>query len=443
MSRLPVVFRVLDETGTDFIAPRQENGHGSSPANPTYAGLTDNNGNALEFLNDTPPEGQTGLPVRLVGGHGRASIHNSSTTPLSAGATYTGTEELNNYADALVTCFTDQAGTLYVDLSPDGTNWDSTISYSVDASLHELHRVVKAARWIRLRFQNTSASAQTFFRLNVYFGSFNTVNVALNAIVQEDADAIVTRTIDAEITIASGRFQGYSIVNKFGTNSDIGTSSVPEDIWEVGGAYTGFPDSALETIAVLSSSASDTSAGTGARQVQVSGLDGNYNQVNETITLNGTTPVNSVTQFRRVHTATVIAAGSGGVNVGTITVRHTTTTANVFLSIAPGRNQSNCSAYTVPAGYTAYMRQLHCTVRGTNQVTQSQAVEGNIWTRSFGRPFRSRRPFTVVSSYRMLDQIYGGILFTEKSDIVLRITVASANSISVSGGYDLILVKNI
>lgn len=443
MSTLPVVFRIVDQDGVAFVAPRQEDGHGSEIGNPSFSRLTDSGGNSLTFINSVPSETAYGLPVRLVGGESRVSTVNSSTTPLNNGATFTGTAELNNYVDIMVTCYTDRAGTLYVDLGPDGINWDSIITFSVDASTPETHRLVKGARYVRLRFTNNSGNNQSVFRLNTYFGDFGVLNSALNSTIAEDADALVVRSIPAELDIAAGRFQGYSTVNKFGTNADIDTASVPEDIWEGGGVYTGFPDSTLETISVFSSDANDTSAGTGARTIRISGLDTNYVAQSETITLSGVTPVASVNQYRRLHTATIMSAGSGGVNVGTITARHTTTTANVFLSIQPGRNQSNCSGYTVPAGYTAYMRALHCTIRGTAQLTQAQAVEGQIWTRTFGQPFRSRRPFISTSNSRLQDVIFGGLSFTEKSDIILRITTASDNNISVNGGYDLILVKNI
>lgn len=244
--------------------------------------------------------------------------------------------------------------------------------------------------------------------------------------------------VDSEIWIATGTFPGWRIINKFGYNSDVDSGTVPEDIWEGGGVYTGFPDSALETISVLSSSANDAAAGTGARTVRVTGLDGDYNEITETVTLNGTTPVATVATFRRAHTATVLTAGSGGANAGVITFRHTTTTANVFLSMIAGRNQTNCSAYTIPAGHTGCMRQLHtAVVFGT--VT---GVQGNIWTRPFGGVFRSRRPFFVTTSYRLSDTIYGGLVFPEKSDIVLRINSTSDSNVALNGGYDLLLADN-
>lgn len=365
------------------------------------------------------------------------SVTNSSTVALSGGATFTGVAETNGLADMLVACLTDRDGTLYVDLGPGGTNWDSTFTFQVTGGVNEIHRIVKGPRFVRVRYTNGSV-AQSYMRLTSYYGSFPVLNSPLKNPVAQDADATTVRAVTEETGIAGGLFTGYSIVNKFGTNSDIDTGTVPEDIWEVGGTYTGFPDGSPETIQVFSDSANDAAAGTGARTVTLIGLNGDWSVLSETVTLNGVTPVATVGQFRRVHTAQVVTAGSGGVNAGTITFRHSTTTANVFLSIVPGRNQSNCSAYTVPAGFTAYMRRMQGNIRGNT----TAAVDGYIWTRSFGGVFRSRRPFTMTNTTPLKDDIYGGLVFTEKADIVLRINLATANNTPVSGGYDLLLVKN-
>lgn len=381
---------------------------------------------------------QTAIPVGLP-----ASSINTLLTPLAANASDTGEWEQVDAPDVAVSCKSDVDGTLFMDFSNDAVNVDTFPAggFEVLAGIHEFHTAVKGPRYYRIRFQN-GASPQSEFRAYSYYGTFRQANSPLNAAIQQDSDAVTVRAITEELAIASGLFTGYSIVNKFGTNGDIDTASVPEDIWEGGGVYAGFPDSAVEAVEVLSSSADDASAGTGARTIRITGLDSNYDVASETITLNGTSPVDSVNTYRRVHTASVLTAGSGGVNAGTITVRHTTTTTNVFLSMQIGRNQTNCSGYTVPAGYTAYLRQLHCAIRGTAQANTPGAVEGNIWTRPFGGVFRSRRPFAASSNAPLNDVIYGGLTFTEKSDIVIRITASSGDNASVSGGYDLILVRN-
>jgi hypothetical protein len=81
---------------------------------------------------------------------GVQSSTNNSTTPLNAGATFTGTAELNSYSDVQVSCITDQNGTLYFDFSVDGTNWNTfpTSGFTVAAGIHEIHNAVEAGEII-------------------------------------------------------------------------------------------------------------------------------------------------------------------------------------------------------------------------------------------------------------------------------------------------------
>lgn len=379
------------------------------------------------------------IPGQLVTLSSIISDGNSTSAPLLASVAFTGITE-SSYINQSVICAikTDQSGTLFLEQSKDGINWDSSLSFSVTANTDEVHRLTLTNIFFRVRYVNGSV-AQTYFRCTTIYGATNHLTSNLNSVIQQDADATVVRSIAEEVAIVQGLFQNYSITNKFGTNSDVDIASLPEDVWEGGGAYTGFPDSTLETISVLSSSASDAAAGTGARTVRIFGLDGNYDEQSETITLNGITPVASIGTYRRCYSATVMSAGSGGVNVGVITARHTTTVANIFVSMLAGRNQTNTSAFTVPAGYTAYMRFLHVAL---NQTTASASGEGYIWTRPFNGVFRTRRPFIVSNGFRLSDQIYGGLVFTEKSDIVIRISNVSNNNTLITAGYDLLVVKN-
>lgn len=366
------------------------------------------------------------------------SAVNSSSSALSGGATFSGSWEDVIYFDSLVVALlTDQSGTLYVDFSPDAVNVDSTRSYDVAANANEVHRLTITRRYARVRFVN-DAVAQSFMRLQTIYGAETPLTSPLNSTIQLDADALVVRTLDTEALLAAGFISGITVVNKFGRNTDIDTGTVPEDVWGGSGAYTGFPDGDPETIEVLSDSVNDTAAGTGARTVRLTGLDADWAIASADLTLNGTTPVATSGTFRRVHTAQVLTAGSGGVNAGTITFRHSTTEANVFLQLMPGRNQTNCSAYTIPAGKTGFLRTLFVNMLGTT----SAYCEGFIWTRSFGGVYRQRRPFAVSNANNWRDDIYAGIAFTEKADIVIRILTASANNVSLAAGYDMILVDN-
>lgn len=363
-------------------------------------------------------------------------LNNSTSTPLNSGNTFTGTAtDALQYPSVVVACYTDQAGSLYVDFSVDGTNWDSTLTYQVAATTNEVHRIVVTRRYFRVRFTNSSASNQTYLRLQSILGSHDILNSALNSTIPQDADSITTRTISDEIAISSGYFEGYSIVNKFGRNTDIDTATVPEDLWNGGGVYAGFPTGSPEEIQVFSSSASDT--GTLTFTYLATSTSTAYQTAS--VTLNGTTQVNTGITAFRVHTAQYSTGAATTFNVGEITIRHRTTTANVFIVMPIGTSQNYSAGYRIPSGYTGKVTRLFCRVYHNT----SGSVNGAIWVRTNGASPILRRPFSASDSQEFEERPYGGLTIAENSDITIRITSASANNLSVIGGYDITLIKNI
>lgn len=84
---------------------------------------------------------------------------------LAASASYTGVSlSVEGYARITGTVYSDQAGTLYIEQSPDGTNWDTATSLSVSAATATSFSVEVVAPYARLRYVN-GATAQTVFRL--------------------------------------------------------------------------------------------------------------------------------------------------------------------------------------------------------------------------------------------------------------------------------------
>lgn len=161
------------------------------------------------------------------------------------------------------------------------------------------------------------------------------------------------------LQVARGQVVGHRVLTRSGVNPDIDTGAV-ESLWDFGGLYV-FPPSA-SVMTVSSSSASDTAAGTGARTVLVTGLDANYAEIQEIVTLNGTTAVNTVNAYLRCHGMTVLTTGSGATAAGNIHMGTGVVTAGVpavvYAFILLGWNTSQTVAYTVPAGYTAYLVDL-------------------------------------------------------------------------------------
>jgi hypothetical protein len=370
---------------------------------------------------------------------------NNSTAALTGGATFTGTAEFNEYQDVMVSCQTDAPGRLYFDFSVDGTNWGAfpVSGFRLDAGIHEFHTAVKGPRYFRVRLVN-DASAQSYLRLSTYFGSFaKPPSAPLNQSVANDADASVVRAVSDEIDTMLGLYSGRFIVNKFGRNADIDTGSVPEDIWAAGGLYTGFPAFASpETISVFSSDGTDSSADVGLRTIRLYGLDANGDAQTEDVILSGATPVATTATWTRMNRMVALTAGTSLTNVGTITARHTTTTANVFSVMPIGTGQTQICCYTVPANHTAYLKRYSAAM-DDNTANTAQLV---IWTQDAtlaNAASRQLRPFTVSTAYDYVTDEYGSAAtFTELTDIAMRCTsIANSNGI-INGEMSLLVVRD-
>lgn len=249
---------------------------------------------------------------------------------------------------------------------------------------------------------------------------------------------------DMPISIALGvnplARAGAFVLGKTGRNTDIDTATAPEDLCDGGGVYTGFPvTGSAETLEVFSSDANDTAAGTGARTLRLFGLDANYVQITEDVTLNGVTPVTTTQTFWRMHRAQVLTAGSGGFNAGTITVRHSTTTANVFCVVPIGYSRSQMGGYTVPANHVAVLLSLYTSVQGGT----TAHVDGALWTRDFGQAAGLMLSFTANNSVpNILPTLFGSLVFPGKSDFIPRIVSSDTNNVEVASFIQFLVVPN-
>lgn len=376
------------------------------------------------------------------GSDGVKSVSNSTTTALAGGATFTGVAETNDFPDILVAVKSDVAGTLYVDFSTDGgSNYDSTLSRTVIAGVNKVHRFVKGARTVRVRFINGSSS-QSYLRLYTSFGTFGPLTAGLNGQIEQDVDTIVTRST-SEDEVMQSRVRGEHIFTKYGRNPDVDAA---EDIWNVGGDYTGFPTTTAEEFQVLSSDAADAAAGTGARTVRVYYLDANYNIEDADgnflyfdVTLNGTTAVNSGVTGMRIYRVKVLTSGSGQTNAGTITVRWRTTTAAIFCVVPIGFGHTQISNFTIPAGYTGYMKRYDATMDDQTSNAANMAIK----VRDFGsNTFRLIRPFAVSTTKDVSRTLYGGEKFEEKTDLVFRATSVTNTNAIITVSYGLRLSKS-
>lgn len=255
---------------------------------------------------------------------GITSTVNSSTTPLTAGSTFTGTAELNSYSDVMVVVATDQNGTLYMDFSTDGTNWDSTLTFYYDtARINPPHVLVKANRYYRTRFENTSASNQTYLRLATEFGQFNKLTAPINGTLSENYDAIVTRPNSYESEVAMGKRQGRTVVNDWGINEDVDTAS-PEIVASWGGAFDPTTDiiTTSQTFTIAYDTAGDGLGSNGALSLLFTYIDSNYLSQTATHVLSNTG--SDVTAFSGlgINQVVVLSSGSTGYNASNLSLIH-------------------------------------------------------------------------------------------------------------------------
>lgn len=231
----------------------------------------------------------------------------------------------------------------------------------------------------------------------------------------------------------------YYSVLKFGLNPDIDTADAPEDVWAGGGVYSGFPTGSPETVEIFSDDADDTSAGAGARTVRIFGLKSATSTTyeSEDLTLNGVTPVVSTNTWYRVNRATVLTAGATGANEGTLVVRHTTTTTNVFVSILPLYNQSSVCAWTVPYGKTAILSGVNCNM--VRSAGNSGSANGTLRIRPSGGVFNAVLNFEISDAQAFVSTFSYPILLNSLDDIKVSIDVASDDNTIVSSFLEILV----
>lgn len=264
------------------------------------------------------------MSITANGLKGIVSTSNSSTTPLGIGGSFSGVAELNSYPDIMVQVATDQNGEYFVEFSPDGTNWDTSLSFVYDTSrINAPHILVKGKRYFRVRFNNTSGSAQTEFRLYTYYGFFEKLTAPINGTLSENYDALVVRPTDYESEVAMGKRQGRNVWNKFGYNLAVNVGTEIVASW--GGTFDPTTDimSTAQTFTITYDPAKDGSAATGARSLLFYYLDENFLAKTATHTLSNTG--SDVTSFTGLGINRVIVLSNGGTgwNEGDITITAT------------------------------------------------------------------------------------------------------------------------
>lgn len=251
---------------------------------------------------------------------------------------------------------------------------------------------------------------------------------------------------------ALGDIPGLTYVKVQGTNPALTTTFEP--LWGESAAYV--PQvAALSTPYCASGSANDTSAGSGARTISVTGVNTSFARFTETVTMNGQTSVNLATSnVLFIDKITVLTAGAGLLNAGIIQCGTGANTSgdpavtHAYLGVssdtavpAAGAGFGNVSEmffYGVPANNTLICRNLTMSSYLATTVIGIQAVVDG-FTNATG----------VMKRYAFLKGNNAGgngvvepglIVFPEKTLIVGKMAATSATVGSLS--MECLLVDN-
>jgi hypothetical protein len=238
-----------------------------------------------------------------------------------------------------------------------------------------------------------------------------------------------------KLSAALGLIDGIQTITKFGVNPSVGNVSF-DTIWDGAGVYQ-WPESA-QILSFVSDNAEDYPAGDGASVVRIEGLDSNYSPINEDVTMNGLSPVNTIKEYLRINNMCILPTFLNNTPVpnvqdamGTITASYS---GNTYAQIVNGNNCTLSSIFTVPAGFTAL---LFYGAAGTGKAKEAHV---QYLTRLYSGVFQIAYDiFTFQSDIERPFEVPQCV--AEKTDLQVK-AKADIAGIQVYASYDLVLINN-
>ena len=229
-----------------------------------------------------------------------------------------------------------------------------------------------------------------------------------------------------ELQVVRNQIENHKTVFKFGFNPDVNSSE--ETIWDVGGIYA-YPSSA---VAMTVTTDAGTPANDNGVNVIVFGLDEDYNEVNQEVTLAGAGTATTTQTFLRVFRAYVSGsqAPTGNLNI--------TNGGTTYARITLNENQTLMAMWTVPAGYTGFLDHVNIATGTTNA---NQYVTAQIVQRTQGGVFRVMMKQTLSSGGVADFLLRYPIEISEKTDLEVRAESSGSNNL-ISANFSIVYIKN-
>jgi hypothetical protein len=271
-----------------------------------------------------------------------------------------------------------------------------------------------------------------------YIDRFNNIlRLYFNQLDNALRNAVAT-SVPYTLRVAQGQITGATSLFKFGFNGDVDTSE--ETVWSEGGNLT-YPGAAAEMYLSSSDTNDAAPSGTGVRTVKIQGLDANYLQIEEDVSLNGQTQVVTTKEFLRVYRVYALTSGSNGGTAGTVYVGTSGETAGVPSTVYASfgdANQTEMATYTVPASKTLYINNITFTAvmsAATNSVTAKFTTRESA-TNTFRTQF-----IQVLESNNNVSPFEYPLAIPAKTDIECRAIATTTNN-QVSASFDGVLIDS-
>ena len=243
---------------------------------------------------------------------------------------------------------------------------------------------------------------------------------------------------DFFVEVNAGNVPGHQLIHKFGSNPNV--TAVKSDIWEQGGLYP-WP-LAAETLDVVSTdTVADILTGVGARTILIKGLDTDFVEIEETITLLAT-PVTTVNSYRRVQTAQVVECGAyTGENQGDITFT-SSISLDILGIIKEHDGRTSQTMYTVAANKTAYMLNTSITMDTGKSISANMHIRED--ADIIAAPFRAE---VHLHHWKGLatpvdERFFANHVMPGKTDVWFDAELLSGGSAIVGVDYDMLLVDD-
>lgn len=423
-----------------------------------------------------PTNGSYGL-VTIEPNH--ISTANSTFDLLGIDGVFTGTgEDITNYAIMFINVYSDIASAtdgLCIQTSHNNIDWYTSECYTIEANRYKLFAHQCSSKYFRIAYTNGGV-AQTNFHLEVKLCTKNALasshKIADSISEQDDASlnkSVLTaqqpdltfvninatesgnlKVTDAENTlaIAKGQVIGSDDINKWGNAPDFDTADGEVTIWDGAEDATGWEKmvytypSTASIDSISSTDASDTNT------VTIEGLDSNFEEVSQQVTLNGQTRVALSTSLIRFYRG---YNDNGTKFAGHIIIYDNDTTTGGIPDdttlirgvIHPNEQQTEMAIYTIPAGKTGYLLGGYCSTAGANK-TSNYVIKFKI--RTFGGVFRTQQKVALSDTGTTFIPFTYPVPQTlaEKTDVEVtaQMTATGGTGASISAGFSIILVDN-